>query len=82
MTTIVEKTKNAQPVGQYVSTAIDARKAAADVLIRAVEGNGYSVSSKVTLVGRGIKPFGNGYFLVTSAALAAIRTRYAVECDF
>jgi hypothetical protein len=81
-TATITKTQNAQPVGVYTVTAIDNRKVAADILLTASEGGGYSISSKIALKGRGIKSYSNGNYSVTDAALAKLRQSYAVECDF
>jgi hypothetical protein len=81
-TATIEKTKTAQPMGIYQPTAIDARKAAADILVSAAEPNGYSIRSKYALSGRGIRSHGNGNYSVSEPALSGLRARFAVECDF
>lgn len=63
-------------------TALDDRKEAADILLTAADGRGYSISSKTELRGRGIKSYNNGNYYVTDAALATLRREYVVECDF
>ena len=81
-TATIEKTKDATPMGIYTPTSVDAQKAAADILLTATESNGYSVSSKVALSGRGIRSYGNGNYSVTDRALQVLRTKYSVACDF
>jgi hypothetical protein len=66
----------------YQPTQIDQRKAQADILIQAAERNGYSITSRVHLFGRGIKSYGNGNYSVTDGALAKLRAAHVVECDF
>ena len=76
------KTQNAQPIGQYAPTAIDAAKASADIRILDCGGT-YTIDSKVTLSGRGIKPRAvPGRYEVTEAALTKLQAQFNVVCDF
>lgn len=58
------------------------RKAAADILLTYSEGGSFSISSKISLSGPGIRPYGNGNYSVTDAALTKLRQSHVVECDF
>ncbi len=76
------KTAEAQPMGRYEPTAIDAAKALADIRITGVCG-GYEIDSRVALSGRGIKAFATeGRYLVTRAALDKLEKQYNVVTDF
>ena len=69
------------PMGEYKPTAIDARKAAAQVLLVQVAPK--IVNAKVELRGQGIKPFGpDGTYQVTDKAWAKIQATYTWQTDF
>lgn len=72
--------------GEYKTTELDARKQAADILLRACCG-GYTeiwlnkpdviIPSK-----RGVKKYSERSFAVTDAVLKKLEKSYKVECDF
>ena len=87
-TATIEKTRSTAPVvGAYASTAVDARKAAADIRITSCGSTTSMVFSKLALKGRGIRAFnvdaaGIGFYDVTDVALDKLRGIHRVECDF
>lgn len=81
-TATITKTKNAEVLGIYATTALDARKAAATVLVTAAYGGGYDITSRVALSGRGIKHYGADLYYVTERALEAIKSVHPWATDF
>jgi hypothetical protein len=81
-TATITKTKEAEVLGTYLPTAVDARKAAATVLITAAYGAGYDITSRVALSGRGIKHYGADLYFVTERALEAIKSAHTWATDF
>jgi hypothetical protein len=81
-TATITKTKEAEVLGIYVPTVIDARKAAVSVLITAAYGNGYDITSRVALSGRGIKHYGADLYHVTERALDVIKANHTWATDF
>lgn len=82
MTVTMIKTQEAQPMGTYRPTQIDLDKSLADIRIIAVDGT-FTIDSKVTLSGRGIKPYATeGRYEVSKAALAKLEKTYNVVTDF
>ena len=70
-------------MGEYKRTTVDDRKDEADILINAANGGSYTVSTKMDLIGRGIKKnYGNGTYEVTESKLKQLQEFYKVECDF
>ena len=82
MTATITKTKSAEAMGEYKPTAIDAQKAAADVLFLYAYGGGYDVRSKVELSGRGVKVVSGSIYHITEAAAERIKKSHTWACDF
>lgn len=84
-TATMTKVQDAQPLGTYKPTSIDARKEEADIRIMGVDGT-FTLYSKVPLRGRGIKQPSPerrpDWYEVTHNALARIQTQHTVETDF
>lgn len=82
-TATITKTADAQKMGEYAPTAIDALKASADIRIVAVDST-YTVISRLPLKGRGIKaPYSNPLtYEVTEAAMTKLQNTYRVAADF
>lgn len=83
-TATITKTQNAQPCGEYKPTALDDAKDRADIRILCANGGSFTVSSRVSLSGRGIKqPYSSpDKYEVTDAALNRLRKTHDVRCDF
>lgn len=79
-TATVTKIAEAQPMGEYKPTALDARKAAATMLLQQVGPR--VVRSKVELAGRGVKKLNEGTFQLTDSAWEKASTTHTWECDF
>lgn len=77
------KIKSHQPMGEYKRTAIDDRKDTADIMIQYANGGSYTIKSKTSLSGRGVKKdYGQGRYEVTERKLEQLKAQYRVECDF
>ena len=79
-TATITKVANAQPMGEYKSTALDARKAAAT--LRLIQCGPCVVRSKIELAGRGVKKITDGTFQLTEAAWGKISGNNTWVCDF
>ena len=81
-TATMTKTADAQPMGIYQPTSLDAAKAQADVRIIDAEGT-FTVRSNVALSGRGVVARGAaGTYEVTKSAMKRIEKTHNVVCDF
>jgi tape measure domain-containing protein len=81
MTTKIYKTKEAEPLGQYAFTAIDASKDS--VGIRLLQVSPMIVDSKIPLKGRGIVPMlTSGRYQVSKAAWEKLKSNYTTTTDF
>ena len=76
----ITKTKEAQPMGAYKPTAIDAAKSAATMLLEQV--GPCVVRSKVELNGRGVRKLNAGVFQLTDAAWEKAKAEHSWACDF
>lgn len=81
-TATITKVKEAEVLGTYVPTALDARKVAATILITAAYSSGYDITSRVALSGRGIKHYSADLYHVTERALDVIKTNHTWATDF
>lgn len=81
MTCTITKTQEAQPLGSYRQTLVDAKKAAADIRIVSCDG-GYDIISQIALSGRGIKHRHGKTYTVTERALEKLQAQHSVMCDF
>ncbi len=85
MTTVTFKqTKVAETMGEYKETAIDTRKATADILVKYANGGSFTVQTNgIELNGRGVKAtYSNGAYEVTTNKLEQLSKTYKVETDF
>ena len=80
--TTITKTKEAQPLGEYKSTAVDQQKADASFLLIQVSPN--IINSKIKLKGRGITPYSDvtGCYRVTDKALEKLENEHCWATDF
>ncbi len=80
MNATITKIQDAQPMGEYKPTALDARKEAATV--RLIQCSPYVVRSKVELSGRGVKRLNTGLFQLSDAAWSKVGATHTCVCDF
>lgn len=82
----ITKTAEAQPLGKYVPTGVDAAKAAADIRIVGYFRKRTEIESRRNFSGVGVKLEkiinGIGRYLVTDEALTELRRRYTIATDF
>lgn len=78
------KVKEAQPMGEYISTTVDAIKENADILIEYANGGSYTINTKgLELSGRGVKfRYSDGNYEVTAKRLEKLQSRYKVVPNF
>jgi hypothetical protein len=79
-TATITKIANAQPMGEYKPTDLDARKAAAT--LRLIQCGPRVVRSKIELAGRGVKKITDGTFQLSDAAWDKVSATHTWECDF
>lgn len=83
MNATITKTKSAEPMGVYQPSAVDAQKAAAQILFIYAYGNGYDITSKVELPkGRGMKRISTLTYHVTNEAAKRLKAQYTWATDF
>jgi hypothetical protein len=82
MQATITKTKSAQPMGTYQPTSLDARKAAATVLVTAAYRSGYDITCKAAISGRGIKHHGGDRYHVTERRLNELKATHTWATDF
>jgi hypothetical protein len=83
----ITKTQEAQPLGTYVPTSVDAAREAADIrIVDHGRGNRTYIETRKLLSGPGIKLIrtsnGTGRYQVTEEAMTELRRRYSVATDF
>lgn len=86
MQATITKTHDAQPAGEYVRTAVDEARDAADIRIVGHVRNKTEIHSRKLFSGAGVKMVGsaNGVarYIVSDEALTELRRRYSVATDF
>lgn len=82
----ITKTKNAEPLGQYVETSVDLARSGADIRIVGYVRNRTEIETRCMLSGAGVKRVsvvGNiGRYIVTDDAMTELRRRYSLATDF
>lgn len=76
---------NRHLAGTYQPTLVDAKKQAADILIKYANGGSFTIAVRngVNIEGRGVKfVYGQGTFEVTQAKLDSLMKAYNVQADF
>lgn len=85
MIATVIKTKSAQSLGQYIPTAVDAARDAADIRIVGYCRNRTEIETRKKLLGGGVKltgiNSGVARYLVTDEVMTELRRRYSIATD-
>lgn len=72
------------PKGEYKETRLDQQKKKADILLKSIEGNWYTIYSniEIELKNKRIRRYDNGCIAVPESIYNKLKAKYNVMCDF
>lgn len=72
------------PKGEYKETTLDQQKKEADILLKSIDGNWYTIYSniEIELKNKRIRRYDNGCIAVPESIYNKLKAKYNVMCDF